>query len=64
MNATATITIRPIHTLTSHILHNMHNQGILLNSLYCYYNYQHVKHYYEVRYQYQFQQFQETVLTH
>ena len=33
MNATATITTRPIHTLTSHILHNMHNQGIFIESL-------------------------------
>ena len=64
MNATATIIVRNIHTLTSHILHNIHNQGILLNSLYCYHNYQHIKHYYEVHYQYQFQQFQGTVLTH
>ena len=33
MNATATITTRPIHTLISHILHNMHNQGIFIESL-------------------------------
>ena len=26
----ATITTRPIHTLTSHILHNIHNQGIFI----------------------------------
>ena len=30
MNATATITTKPIHTLTSHILHNIHNQGIFI----------------------------------
>ena len=30
MNATATITARTIHTLTSHILHNIHNQGIFI----------------------------------
>ena len=30
MNATATTTTRPIHTLTSHILHNIHNQGIFI----------------------------------
>ena len=28
MNATATITTKPIHTLTSHILRRIHNQGI------------------------------------
>ena len=28
MNATATNTTKPIHTLTSHILHSIHNQGI------------------------------------
>ena len=63
MNATATITTRPIHTLTSHILHSIHNQGIfikfpvlLLQLLEC-------KHYYHERYQYQSQQFQRTVLT-
>ena len=28
MNAMATITTKPIHTLTSHILHSIHNQGI------------------------------------
>ena len=26
----ATITTKPIHTLTSHILHNIHNQGIFI----------------------------------
>ena len=30
MNATAAITARPIHTLTSHISHNIHNQGIFI----------------------------------
>ena len=30
MNAAATITVRPIHTLMSHILHNIHNQGIFI----------------------------------
>ena len=30
MNAIATITVRTIHTLTSHILHNIHNQGIFI----------------------------------
>ena len=30
MNATATTTTRPIHTLTSHILHSIHGQGIFL----------------------------------
>ena len=32
MNATATITTKPIHTLTPHILHNIHNQGIFVES--------------------------------
>ena len=63
MNATATTTTRPIHTLTSHILNNIHNQGISLNSLYHYRNYQHLEHYYHKHYQYQSQQFQITVLT-
>ena len=27
INDTTTITTKPIHTLTSHILHNIHNQG-------------------------------------
>ena len=26
----ATITTKPIHTLTLHILHNIHNQGIFI----------------------------------
>ena len=30
MNAIATITIKTIHTLTSHILHNIHSQGIFI----------------------------------
>ena len=30
MNAMAMITTTPIHTLTSHILHNMHSQGIFI----------------------------------
>ena len=29
-NAIATITVKAIHTLTSHILHNIHNQGIFI----------------------------------
>ena len=28
----AMITTRPIHILTSHILHNIHNQGIFIES--------------------------------
>ena len=30
MNATATITVRTVHALASHILHNIHNQGIFI----------------------------------
>ena len=30
MNALATITVKTIHTLASHILHNRHNQGIFI----------------------------------
>ena len=30
MNAIATTTVKAIHTLTSHILHNIHNQGIFI----------------------------------
>ena len=30
MNAIATIIVRTIHTLTSHILNNIHNQGIFI----------------------------------
>ena len=30
MNAIATITIKTIHSLTSHILHNIHSQGIFI----------------------------------
>ena len=30
MNAIATITVKTIHTLTSHSLHNIHNQGIFI----------------------------------
>ena len=29
-NAMATTTVNAIHTLTSHILHNKHNQGIFI----------------------------------
>ena len=29
----AMITTKPMHTLTSHILHNMHNQSIFTESL-------------------------------
>ena len=29
-NAIAAITVKAIHTLTSHILHNIHNQGIFI----------------------------------
>ena len=60
MNATATTTTRPIHTLTSHILHSIHRQGIFIvfpESL------QHLKHYYHKHYQYKSQQFQIAVLT-
>ena len=52
---------KPIHTLTSHISHNIHNQGIFTLYYHCYY--QHLKHYYHKHYQYQSQQFQITVLT-
>ena len=30
MNAIATITVKTMHTLTSRILHNIHNQGIFI----------------------------------
>ena len=30
INAIATIIVKAIHTLTSHILHNIHNQGIFI----------------------------------
>ena len=30
MNAIATITVKTMHNLTSHILHNIHNQGIFI----------------------------------
>ena len=30
MNAIANITVKTIHTLTLHILHNIHNQGIFI----------------------------------
>ena len=30
MNAIATITVKTIHTLASHILHNIHSQGIFI----------------------------------
>ena len=30
INAIATITVKTIHTLTSHILHNIHGQGIFI----------------------------------
>ena len=30
MNAIATITVKTMQTLTSHILHNIHNQGIFI----------------------------------
>ena len=30
INAIATITVKTIHTLTSHILHNIHSQGIFI----------------------------------
>ena len=33
MNAMAVITTKPMHTLTLHILHNMHNKGIFTESL-------------------------------
>ena len=59
----AVITTKPMHTLTSHILHSIHRQGISLYSLNHYGNYQHLKHYYHKHYQYQSQQFQVTVLT-
>ena len=30
MNAIAVITTKPMHTLTSHILHSIHRQGIFI----------------------------------
>ena len=30
INAIATITVKTIHTLASHILHNTHSQGIFI----------------------------------
>ena len=63
MNATATITTKPIHTLTSHILHNIHNQGIFIEFPVLLLQLSTFEHYYHKHYQYQSQQFQITVLT-